>query len=84
MSCHTVLGRLSFYFIIVTFNSAQNTASGSRVKTILGKTFAGGSTPVNACSVEPESVFKFNKNEYSPRTNNTQRFHTVLISEICP
>ena len=56
MSCRTVLGRLSFYFIIVTFNSAQNTASSLSVKTILGKTFAG--SPVNACTVAPESVLK--------------------------
>ena len=52
MSCHTVLGR----FIIMTLNSAQKTASSSSGKTILGKIFAG--SPVNACSVEPESVLK--------------------------
>ena len=42
----------------VTLYSAQKTASSSSVKTILGtdKTFAG--SPVNACSVEPESVLK--------------------------
>ena len=34
----------------------KKTACGSSVKTILGKTFAG--SPVNACSVEPESVLK--------------------------
>ena len=56
MSCHTVLSRLSFYFVIVTFNSAQNTASSLSVKTILGKRFAGG--PVNACSVAPESILR--------------------------
>ena len=56
MSCHTVLGRCSFYFIIVTFNSAQKTASSLSVKTILSKRFAG--IPVNACTVAPESVLK--------------------------
>ena len=40
----------------MTFNSAQKTASGSSVKTILGKTFSGG--PVNACSVESRVLFK--------------------------
>ena len=59
MSCHTVLGRLSLILIycgIITLNSALKTASSSSVKTNLGtgKTFAG--SPVNACSVEPESV----------------------------
>ena len=39
-----------------TLNNAQKTASSSSAKTILGKTFAG--SPVNACSVEPESVLK--------------------------
>ena len=40
----------------MTLNNAQKTASSSGVKTSLGKTFAG--SPVNACSVEPESVLK--------------------------
>ena len=42
-------------------NCAQKTASislySTSVKTILGKTFAGGS-PVNTCSVQPKSVLK--------------------------
>ena len=40
----------------MTLNSSQKTVGSSSVKTILGKTFSG--SPVNACSVEPESVFK--------------------------
>ena len=34
-------------------NGAQKTASSQSVKTILDETFSG--SPVNACSVEPES-----------------------------
>ena len=58
MSCHTVQGRLSLILIYYCDapNSAQKTASSSSVKTILDKIFA--SSPVNACSVDPESVPK--------------------------
>ena len=56
MSCLTVLSRLSFQFIIVTLDSAQKTASGSSVKTILGKTFAG--SPVTLALWKTESVLK--------------------------
>ena len=52
MSCHTLCWAVChFNFLYVTLNSAQKTASSLSVKTILGKTFAGSTGTVNACTV---------------------------------